>query len=45
MFNAFVSFGEIICFAAHLQLEDLCWNDLLVSLGNVSSICSLNQAA
>ena len=33
MFHGFVCFGENICFAAYLQLEDLSWNDSLVSLG------------
>ena len=34
MFDALASFGKIISFAAHFQLEDLCWNDLLVRMEN-----------
>ena len=34
MFHALVSFGKNICFAEHLQVEHLSWNDLLVRMRN-----------
>ena len=42
MSRAFVSSGKTICFAANLQLEDLSWNDLLVSVLHTHvALCSL----